>query len=344
MAKTASRPALSIDSDVGSRRGERHRLPACSGTTTSMNLTFRQLRTFVEVMGTGSVSEAGRSLGRTQPAVSATIAGLEKEIGFRLFERERGRLVATPEAHYFKEEAEFVLERLSRSARTLQEIGNLDKGTIRIACSPAASNFFMPKVTASFLRSRPHVKASLMMRSSAVVADWIASQQYDIGFAETPPPRQTIREDNFAFPCLCAMPKGDPLSRKRRITPRDLEDLPLAMLYRDHPLSVQLRAAFESDGVRLNRRFELATQHPALQLVSEGLCYAVCESISAFSHTQIFGSRSGIAFKPFDPTLSLNMSLMVPANRPLSMLADEFAKELKIEIAKLLETVATEMV
>ena len=38
------------------------------------------------------------------------------------------------------------------------------------------------------------------------------------------------------------------------------------------------------------------------------------------------------------------MSLMVPANRPLSMLAEEFARELKVEIERLLETVATEMV
>ena len=51
-----------------------------------MNLSFRQLQTFVQVMRTGSVSEAGRALGRTQPAVSAMIAGLEREVGFQLFE------------------------------------------------------------------------------------------------------------------------------------------------------------------------------------------------------------------------------------------------------------------
>lgn len=302
-----------------------------------MNFTFRQLQTFVEVMRTGSVSQAGRSLGRTQPAVSAMILGLEKEIGFPLFERERGRLVARPEAHYFLEEAEFVLERLSQSARTLQEIGNLDKGKLRIACNPAASSFFMPRVVAGFLKNKPNIEVSLMMRSSPIVTDWIASQQYDIGFAETAAPRRTIRSEDFSFPCLVAVPKGDPLAVKGTISPVDLDGKPMAMLYDEHTTSAQTRAAFGSVGARLNQRFELRTLLPTLQLVSEGLCYSICDSFSANSHAQIFGDQSRVVFRKFEPNFFFNMSLMIPANRPLSMLVQGFAAELSAEISKLLE-------
>lgn len=303
-----------------------------------MNLSFRQLQTFVEVMRTGSVSEAGRTLGRTQPAISAMIAGLEREIGFPLFERERKRLIAKPEAYYFLEEAEFLLERLTRSARTLQDIGNLDRGKLKIACNPAASSFFMPKVLAVFLKDKPQIEASLMMRSSPVVTDWIASQQYDVGFGETPEPRQTIRAETFDFPCLCALPKGDPLAKKRTITPQDLDGKPLAMLFDEHIISMQTRKAFAASGARLNRRFELRTFMPALQLVSEGLCYTICERLSATSHERSFGAQSGVAFRPFEPRLTLSMAVMVPANRPPSMLAGQFVTTLRGEIAKLLET------
>ena len=48
-----------------------------------MNLTIRQLETFRAVMRAGSISEAARRLGRTQPAVSAALAGLEDELGFK---------------------------------------------------------------------------------------------------------------------------------------------------------------------------------------------------------------------------------------------------------------------
>ncbi len=305
-----------------------------------MNLSFRQLQTFVQVMRTGSVSEAGRALGRTQPAVSAMIAGLEREVGFQLFERERGRLVPKPEAHYFLEEAEFLLERLTRSTRTLQDIGNLEKGKLRIACNPAASSFFMPRVLANFLRDKPDIEASLMMRSSPVVTDWIASQQYDIGFAETPEPRRTIISEVFALPGVCAVPKDDPLARKKVITPADLDGKPMAMLFDDHSISEQTRKAFDEAGARLNKRFELRTFLPALQLVSEGLCYTICEGLSAISHQESFGDQNSLVFRPFKPECFLNMSLLTPANRPLSLLVESFAEVLRAEIKALVERAA----
>ncbi|MBN8179505.1 LysR substrate-binding domain-containing protein [Roseibium aggregatum] len=305
-----------------------------------MNLSFRQLQTFVQVMRTGSVSEAGRALGRTQPAVSAMIAGLEREVGFQLFERERGRLVPKPEAHYFLEEAEFLLERLTRSTRTLQDIGNLEKGKLRIACNPAASSFFMPRVLANFLRDKPDIEASLMMRSSPVVTDWIASQQYDIGFAETPEPRRTIISEVFALPGVCAVPKDDPLARKKVITPADLDGKPMAMLFDDHSISEQTRKAFNEAGARLNKRFELRTFLPALQLVSEGLCYTICEGLSAISHQESFGDQNSLVFRPFKPDCFLNMSLLTPANRPLSLLVESFAEVLRAEIKTLVERAA----
>ncbi|TYC67769.1 LysR family transcriptional regulator [Stappia sp. BW2] len=305
-----------------------------------MNLSFRQLQTFVQVMRTGSVSEAGRALGRTQPAVSAMIAGLEREVGFQLFERERGRLVPKPEAHYFLEEAEFLLERLTRSTRTLQDIGNLEKGKLRIACNPAASSFFMPRVLANFLRDKPDIEASLMMRSSPVVTDWIASQQYDIGFAETPEPRRTIISEVFALPGVCAVPKDDPLARMNVITPADLDGKPMAMLFDDHSISEQTRKSFNEAGARLNKRFELRTFLPALQLVSEGLCYTICEGLSAISHQESFGAQNSLVFRPFKPECFLNMSLLTPANRPLSLLVESFAEVLRAEIKALVERAA----
>ncbi|NKB84700.1 LysR family transcriptional regulator [Ochrobactrum grignonense] len=42
-----------------------------------------------------------RALGRTQPTVSAMLANLEGELGFELFERDKRRLVAKPEAYFF---------------------------------------------------------------------------------------------------------------------------------------------------------------------------------------------------------------------------------------------------
>ncbi len=289
-----------------------------------MNLSFRQLQTFREVMRTGSISEASRALGRTQPAVSAMIAGLERELRYPLFLREHGRLTPRPEAYYFLEEAEAVLERLAQSARIMDEIGKLDHGRLRIACHPAASGFFMPRVLARFIDGRPGVEAALMMRSSAVVEDLVASQEYDIGLAETPGARGAIRTEDFALPCLLAIPQASPLAARDRIGPADLDGHPLATLFDAHHTWRATRAAFDQAGARLNRRFVLQTFLPALELVAAGLCCTLCDRITAASHA---GDR--VVFRPFDPAIVSSVSILTPAHRPPSLLARAFGIHLR---------------
>lgn len=288
------------------------------------NLSIRQLQTFAEVMRAGSISEAARSLGRTQPAVSSTISGLEREIGFTLFNRERKRLDPKPEAHYFLEKAEAVLDLLTKASRTIQEVANLSRGSLRIACNPTASTYFMPNALAEFLADKPEVQVSLMMRSSTVVTDWIASQQYDIGLGEASEEGSTINAQRFALRCLCAMPEDSALAASTVVRPKDLAHLPLALVHQKNALGPKIRRAFEEADVDLKHRVEFESILPALQLVSEGMCYLICDSFSALSHQRHHKGNSGIVFRPFEPAIYLEISLMTPANRPISHLAEEF--------------------
>lgn len=297
------------------------------------NLTIRQLQTFREVMRSGSISEASRTLLRTQPAVSTMIANIEKELGFNLFVREHGRLTPSPEAHYFLEEAEEVLDRLDRTVRTMSEFGTLDRGSLRIACHPAASGFFLPKVLAEFLKGRPEVKADLVMRSSQVIEDMIASQEFDIGLAETPRQRSSIRIEPFKLECVIALPERDPLASKDVLTPTDLENYPMAMLFSDHPGTLATQRAFAQCGATLNRRFVLRTSLPALPLVGAGLCGAIVDRITAAT-----SPAPGVVFRSFAPAIISSIALLLPAHRPASILTTAFRDYLRKQILEVENT------
>ncbi|GGK75790.1 LysR substrate-binding domain-containing protein [Amphritea balenae] len=291
-----------------------------------MNITVRQLQCFREVMRTGSISEAARTLQRTQPAVSNMIATLEEELGVELFERQRGRLIRKPEAHYFLEESEQILERLNKTARTMKEIAGLELGRLKIACMPAASNYLMPRLIAEFVRDKPRVNVSMMMRDSSVIEEWVASQQYDIGLAETPPPNRALSALTFDLKCVCALPVNDPLANKAVITPQDLDNLPLATLQEDHPNYQSALKAFKRQGATLNQRFELLTFQPALKLVEENLCYCICDPMTASGYLQRFDDRARLVFRPFVPEVILSVSVLTPAHRPASVLANSFTQ------------------
>ncbi|MGJ5621502.1 LysR substrate-binding domain-containing protein [Sulfitobacter sp. MF3-043] len=294
------------------------------------NLTIRQLQTFREVMRSGSISEASRTLLRTQPAVSTMISNIEKELGFNLFVREHGRLTPSPEAHYFLEEAEEVLERMGRTVRTMAEFETLDRGSLRIACHPASSGFFLPKVLAEFLKGRQKVKADLMMRASHVVEDLIASQQFDIGLAETPLPRGSILIERFDPECVIALPESDPIARNEILDPTDLSDYPMAMLFEDHPVTKATQDAFATCDAKLNKRFVLRTFLPSLSLVGAGLCGAVVDRITAAT-----SPAPGVVFRRFQPSITSSVAILLPAHRPASVLTNAFKNLLREQLARI---------
>lgn len=295
-----------------------------------MNLTLRQLTTFREVMRSSSISQAARAVGRTQPAVSTMIANLEDELGFALFVREHGKLTPTPEALYFLEESEAILDRIDRTERTVQRIRNLEEGKLRIACHPAASSIFLPRLLTDFLAGKDHLEVALTMRSSDVVEDLIASQHYDIGFSETPAPRASIDQVDFDLECVCVVPVDDPLASAPYVTPHDLDGKPMAALFDGHTTAIQTEAQFRAQGCRFNRRFELRTSLPGLQFVIAGAGYMICDMITAYSYMLQDHAEKRLVMRRFKPRVSNSVSVLTPGyTRPA--LAPQAFKMLLIE-------------
>ncbi len=300
-----------------------------------MNLSIRQLATFREVMRSGSISEAARTLGRTQPAVSSTIAGLEAELELKLFVREQGRLVPTPEAEFFLEEAEAILKRLEISKRTLRGLANREHGQLRIAGIPEAVADFLPNSLARFIADKPSVKVALASRTSAEIEELIAAQQFDVGFAETPSARNSFDQIDFDLECMCALPASDPLAAKEIITPVELDGYPLALLQSDHRSHKQTLARFRDAGVRFNQRFELQTALAGLKFVEAGQCALVCDMITAYKAQE--NGRLGmgppmIVFRPFRPRIQNSLSILTPTHRPISIVAKDFCDFLSTEV------------
>ncbi|WP_371225985.1 LysR family transcriptional regulator [Roseovarius sp. 2305UL8-3] len=284
--------------------------------------------TFREVMRSGSISQAARAVGRTQPAVSTMVRTLEDQLGFALFVRTQGKLTPTPEAHFFLEECEDILGRVERTERTLERISTLQSGKLKVACHPAASSVFLPRLLTRFLKGRDDLEVSLIMRSSGVIEDLIASQQFDVGFSETPDPRPSIQQTDYDMECVCVLPVDDPLALASTVTPDDLDGRPMAVLFDEHKTAIQTEAAFQAAGCSFNKRLELRTFLPGLQFVAEGVCVMVCDMITAYSHILQDPVSTGLAIRRFRPRISSSVSILTPGYATQSMAGRAFISEL----------------
>ena len=87
-------------------------------------MNLRDVETFYAVMVTGGAGRAAELLATSQPTVSRSIARIEKDVGFRLFDRVRGRLEPTREGQllYAEVKANLIgLDRLKQAATIFQE-------------------------------------------------------------------------------------------------------------------------------------------------------------------------------------------------------------------------------
>jgi len=211
----------------------------------------------------------------------------------------------------------------------------LQSGKLKIACHPAASSTFLPRLLTGFLKGRSDLDVSLIMRSSDVIEDLIASQQYDLGFAETPQPRTSIRQTDYDLECVCVLPKDDPLARAEIITPSDLDGRPMAVLFDEHGTAVQTEAAFRSARCHFNKRIELRTFLPGLQFVAAGICVMVCDMITAYSHLKQAPENERMSIRRFRPRISNSVSILTPGYATQSMAGQAFIGELHTAVEQM---------
>ncbi len=303
-------------------------------------MNLRQLEAFNEVMITGSVTEAARNMGRTQPSVSAMIATLEQSVGYSLFERRRGRLHPVPEAHYLLTQSGVILDDMSKLRDNMQAVGSLQDGHINIACLPVFGEILMPRLISNFVKDRKNVFVSMVSHSSERVYERLASQQFDIGLAEASRTSALVESEAFAMNCLCALPSDDPLSQKPVITPADLSGRPMTTFLPTHFIRAQVEDAFARDQIDLSIQFEMQNAASQFAFVEEGLAWAVMSPMSAYYYHRSHVGPFRIVFRPFEPSVVYEIAVLTPAHAPISNLARAFAKLLCQEVVRIAQAEA----
>jgi DNA-binding transcriptional LysR family regulator len=201
----------------------------------------------------------------------------------------------------------------------------------------------MPHLLTRFLRDKDDLDVALIMRSSNVIEDLIASQQYDLGFAETPGRRASIDQSDHDLECVCVVPAGDRLASAPEITPDDLDGKPMAVLFGQHTTATQTEAAFRAAGRRFNKRLELRTFLPGLQFVAAGVCYMVCDMITAYSHFRQAQGAPALAIRRFSPRVSNSVSILTPGYTTQSLTTRAFIGELGAAVSVMQDRIGAQL-
>jgi DNA-binding transcriptional LysR family regulator len=254
-------------------------------------MNFRHLEVFFAVMTCGTVTEAARQLGVSQPSVTTTIQQAEARLGIQLFQRESGRLVPTREARILFEEAERAHDALSSFRALARRLQMGRGGHVRVAAVPSISLELLPDAIARFQQLHSDFNYSVSTLNTEEMLQQLDSRvgAFNLGFSfghldDSGFATQKIGDADLmvAYPAAWELPAGDALDLS------DLAELPYISGFDSTPAGQVCRNLFAEAGVEPRVVATIHTHHLAGRLVQRGMGYAVLDSVTlrALLHEQ----------------------------------------------------------
>ena len=154
-------------------------------------MTLRQLAAFATVARLGSVKAAARELGISEPAVSAAVGVLRRELGDELYHREGQALVLTAQGQRLASLATEIGALAGRATTTLAEREPVER-ILHIAVTGCVEEHIAGPLLAAFSDRTPEVHAVVEVEPAARFADLLHHRRADItlgprpGLAESP--------------------------------------------------------------------------------------------------------------------------------------------------------------
>ncbi len=284
-----------------------------------MKFSLRQLEAFQAVAHSGSVTQAARKLGVSQPAVSRLLSDFTATVGFDLFTREGGTLRPTSEARYLLAEVNRVFEGLRHLDDLRRDLSERRAGHLRIACLPGFATSHLPGVLAAFLAERPGVTVTLEPDRPERILEWIIGQQYDCGITDGFTSHPATESLDLAIRTVCILPPGHPLAERDRIGPADLAGEKIIHTRRDSRFFRRVAQAFAGAGVALNSWIEVRQFTTACTIVASGSGASVVSALDA----EQFRDR-GLVIRPFLPEIHHRITVLRPVSGDRPVLALDF--------------------
>ena len=230
-----------------------------------------QLEAFTAVARTGTISQAAVELFVTQPAVTARIQNLERDLDTALFVRGRHGARLTDAGRAFLPFARRALDAVADGRLLLAEVERGATGQLAIGSAPAVSTYVLPAVLERFRAQYPGVQLIVRTGHSEEILEMVLREQVQIGLV-----RDVSHPDIEATPLyddelILVTPPRHPFASRYEVRVEELVDAELVMFDRNSSYHELTSALFRSFRVVPHAQMELDNIDAAKKMVQQGL-------------------------------------------------------------------------
>jgi DNA-binding transcriptional LysR family regulator len=241
-------------------------------------MKLRQLSYFVAVADEGGFTRAAARVSVAQPAVSAQIRRLERELGEALFHRDQRSVTLTAAGEALLPHARAALAAAERGRDTIASLHGLLHGRLRVGVSSPVDHR-LADALGEFHRAHPAIEIGLTEQHNEPLLRAVADGDLDAAIVGMPAGQAVsarVRTRMIAAePLVVAVPRGHALAGRAGVAIGRLREQPMITLTHNSGLRVVLERACRDAGFTPRIAAETSELGSLVDLVAAGLGVAL---------------------------------------------------------------------
>jgi LysR family hydrogen peroxide-inducible transcriptional activator len=237
--------------------------------------------------------------------LSQQIQKLEGELGQPLFDRLPRAVVLTEAGKRFRAFAQQILAHLADAQRCIDEYKGQAVGRLVIGAIPTIAPYLLPRLLPQFQQKHPKVTVAVVEDVTESLERRMEDGEVDLALLSTCESQDLSREPLGEEALLVAVPEGHRLTKKERLSWRDLRGEKFLALHRTHCLSRQVAELCAAHQLNPELAARGAQLHTIIRMVRAGLGLSLVPQMMADDE-----GNKGCRFLPFVapvPTRKVNL-------------------------------------
>jgi LysR family carnitine catabolism transcriptional activator len=289
-----------------------------------MDFTSRQLRAFHLVAEHRNFTRASEALFLTPSGLSVLIRELERQTGFRLFDRTTRQVTLTQQGSELLEVTRPALQSLDEGVARIEQSAKRKNRRITVGTTPWIAAHVLPAAIREFRDRHPGVEIYLFDGNLGALAKRVEANKLDFALGIFDRILGMRRVPFFRFSLMLARPDDGRSIRSQSSSWEDLAGETLISLTKDYPYEQLTQQQLEKMGVVCKRGQTVNGLDTQLGLVEAGLGVAVIPSFGVMA-----SQNRKVRVSKLEPVVALDFYEISNRGRKLQPEASEFAAFLK---------------
>lgn len=143
----------------------------------------RHIHYFLAVAEHQGFTKAATALHVSQPALSQQVRQLEESLGAQLFDRSGRKTRLTDAGEVYLRYALQAAQALQEGTRAIHDVGDLSRGTLRVAVTPTFTTYLVGPLVEAFHRRYPNITLNVREVAQEQMENQLLADELDVGIA-----------------------------------------------------------------------------------------------------------------------------------------------------------------